>query len=44
LPEAVSEKEEFLGVNYGNAALAACVELAKSVVALRAEINALRAQ
>jgi hypothetical protein len=43
LPEAVLDGE-YLSVAYGNAALAACVELAKSVVALRAELNALRAQ
>jgi hypothetical protein len=42
LPEAVLDGE-YLSVAYGNAALAACVELAKSVVALRAELNALRA-
>lgn len=43
LPEAVLDGD-YLSVAYGNAALAACVELAKSVVALRAELNALRAQ
>jgi hypothetical protein len=43
-PEAVSEDASgTLSLAYGNAALAACVELAKSVVALRAELNALRA-
>ena len=42
--EAVSEDASgTLSLAYGNAALAACVELAKSVVALRAELNALRA-
>ena len=35
LKEAVSEKEEYLGVHYGNAALASAVELAKEVVDLR---------
>lgn len=45
LPEVVSEDAAGnLGLAYGNAAVVACVELAKSVVALRAEINALRAQ
>jgi hypothetical protein len=41
LPEAVLDGE-YLSVAYGNAALAACVELAKSVVALRAEIKSLQ--
>ena len=45
LPEVVSEDASgVLSLAYGNAALVACVELAKSVVALRAELNALRAQ
>ena len=45
LPEVVSEDAAGnLGLAYGNAAVVACVELAKSVVALRAEINALRGQ
>jgi hypothetical protein len=35
LKEAVSDKEQYLGVNYGNAALASAVELAKEVVDLR---------
>ena len=38
LKEAVSEKEEYLGVHYGNAALASAVELAKEVVDLRARV------
>ncbi len=45
LPEVVSEDAAgTLALAYGNAAVVACVELAKSVVALRAEIKALRAQ
>lgn len=40
-PEAVLEGEH-LSVAYGNVALAACVELAKEVVALRAEIEQLK--
>ena len=44
LPEVVSEDAAgTLALAYGNAAVVACVELAKSVVALRAEIKALRA-
>jgi hypothetical protein len=35
LKEAVSEKEEYLGVHYGNAAMASAVELAKEVVNLK---------
>jgi hypothetical protein len=42
LPEAVHEGENgFLAVSYGNAALVACVELAKEVQRLRARIEAL---
>jgi hypothetical protein len=52
LPEAVvsmnddafGEGNHTLGVNYGNAALAACVALAREVVALRAEIEILKAR
>lgn len=33
-----------LAVVYGNAALVACIELANEVVALRAEIEALKAR
>jgi len=45
LPEAVVTSDSgVLGVVYGNAALAACIELAKEVVALRAEIEALKAK
>ena len=45
LPEVVSEDAAgTLALAYGNAAVVACVELAKSVVALRAEIKALRGQ
>jgi hypothetical protein len=43
LKEAVSEKEEYLGVHYGNAALASAVELAKEVVDLRARVAQLEA-
>lgn len=43
LPEAVeSDEQGVLSVAYGNAALVAAVELAKEVVALRAELNALK--
>jgi hypothetical protein len=43
LPEAVSENASgTLSVAYGNAALAACVELAKEVVKLREELAALK--
>lgn len=43
LPEVVLEDAEgVLSLAYGNAAVAACVALAKSVVALRAEVQALR--
>jgi hypothetical protein len=38
LKEAVSEKEEYLGVHYGNAAMVSAVELAKEVVDLRARV------
>jgi hypothetical protein len=42
LPEAVHEGENgFLAVSYGNAALVACVELAKEVQRLRTRIEAL---
>jgi hypothetical protein len=45
LPEAVVEdKDGMLSVNYGGAALAAAIELAKEVKALRAEIAALKAK
>jgi hypothetical protein len=43
LPEAVLEGE-YLSVSYGNAALAACVELAKELVNLRKQIAALQAE
>jgi hypothetical protein len=43
MPEAVMEGEH-LSVAYGNAALTACVELAKEAVALRAELDALKAK
>ena len=45
LPEAVAEDDsgEHLSVAYGNAALAACIELAKELVALRAEVAELKA-
>lgn len=43
LPETVLEDESGrLSVAYGNAALVACVELAKEVVALRKELDALK--
>jgi hypothetical protein len=43
LPEAVIEGPDgLLGVAYGNAALAACVALAREVVALRAEVEELK--
>ena len=43
LPEAVIEGEDgILAVNYGGAALLSVIELAKEVVALRAEIEALK--
>jgi hypothetical protein len=43
MPEAVIEGPDgLLGVAYGNAALAACVALAREVVALRAEIEDLK--
>lgn len=45
LPETVVENEGGrLSVAYGNAALVACVELAKEVMKLRAEIDALKAR
>jgi hypothetical protein len=45
LPEAVLEdKEGRLSVAYGNAALVACVELAKEVMSLRAEIEKLKSK
>lgn len=43
LPEAVTG-EETLGVTYGNAALAACVELARELTTLRAEVESLKSQ
>jgi hypothetical protein len=44
LPETVVEDERsgILSVAYGQAALVACVELAREVIALRAEVQALR--
>lgn len=43
LPEAVHEDADgMLSVSYGNAALVACVALAKEVIALRAEVEALK--
>lgn len=43
LPEAIlTDCDGMLSVAYGNAALAACIELAKEVTALRAEINQLK--
>ena len=43
LAEAVMEDSDgFLSVAYGNAALVACIELAKEVVALKAEIAELK--
>ena len=45
IPEAVTEDKDNdnkLGVSYGNAALAACVELAKEIVALKEEIKNLK--
>jgi hypothetical protein len=43
MPEAVTASEDgMLAVAYGNAALAACVALAKEVTELRAEINKLK--
>lgn len=43
LPDAVTEdKDGLLTVSYGNAALAACVQLAREVVMLRAEIDKLK--
>jgi hypothetical protein len=45
MPDAVSEGENgHLTVAYGNAALAACVELAKEIVALRQEIASLKSK
>jgi len=45
MPEAVGEnKEGLLSVAYGNAALAAVIELAKEVVALKAEIKTLKGE
>lgn len=45
LPDAVRECDDgTLAVVYGNAALVACIELAKEVVALRAEVEALKAR
>jgi len=43
MPEAVMENDEgILSVAYGNAALAACVALAKEVMSLRDEVRALK--
>lgn len=43
LPEAVHDDADgMLSVSYGNAALVACVALAKEVIALRAEVEALK--
>lgn len=44
LKEAVSDSQEYLGVNYGNAALASAVELAKYVTALEQRISQLEAR
>ena len=44
LKEAVSDSQEYLGVNYGNAALASAVELAKYVTALEQRIAQLEAR
>ena len=45
MPQAVVEGDDgYLGVVYGNAALAAVIELAKEVVALRAEVKALKGE
>ncbi len=45
MPNAVGVNDAgFLNINYGQAALAAVVELAKEVVALRAEIKALKGE
>jgi len=45
MPEAIIESDDgTLGVAYGNAALAACVALAREVVQLRAELNDLKAK
>lgn len=43
LPEAVAEDDKgFLSVSYGNAAMVACVQLAKAVSQLRMEVDSLR--
>jgi len=45
MPEAIMEGSDgMLSVAYGNAALAACVALAKEVTSLREELNALKLQ
>ena len=44
MPEAVIDMDDTLSVNYGNAALASAVEIAKELMALRAEVEALRAE
>jgi hypothetical protein len=47
MPEAILEgvdEEKTLSVSYGNAALAACVELAKELVVLKAEIEELKSR
>jgi hypothetical protein len=43
LKEAVSDEQEYLGVNYGNAALASAVELAKEIVDLKTRVAELEA-
>jgi hypothetical protein len=40
MPDAVQQKDGILGVSYGNAALAAVVELAKRVVSLEKQLKA----
>lgn len=42
LPETVVENKGYLTIAYGNAALVACIELAKEVQALKAEIDTLK--
>jgi len=44
IPEAIAvgDNDGYLAVQYGNAALAACVELAKEILVLRAEIKELK--
>ena len=43
LPEAVSDKEGYLGVTYGNAAMVSAVELAKELIKQKREIEELKA-